>query len=351
MTQPGTNERTNEPPHWYVLTIRRSSTQTCDRLAAHVDEFNVQSQTHMECFAPTFTDMAARSNRGGYRRKPLLYNYIFIKGTLQELRRFHAAHPTCNLIPIGAKREAATDYRYVPDEEMAHFMRIAQAYENAIPCFSPSEIDLEHGDRVRIIGGQFSGVEGILLSQQGRDGGRVIVKITDMLAVETLDIRPEYLQVIEFAQGSKHIYDKLDSYLPKVRRALANSLSRNSPEAKDLTAVRYFLTRYGDISLAPASKIRGKYTALLMLSHYVLGHTKEYEHCKQTCTELLPSITSIETRAMILGFLYACTHEQKWLDEARAIAAAWGDPALYTPARRSIADDLAFYEKSIASQR
>ena len=60
----------------------------------------------------------------------------------------------------GRKREAPTDYRYVPDDEMTQFMRIAQAYEHAVPCFSPSEIDLEQGDRVRIVGGQFSGVEG-----------------------------------------------------------------------------------------------------------------------------------------------------------------------------------------------
>lgn len=351
MPQFRTNNQTDNTPHWYVLTIPRSSTRACDLLATNVEQFNIRSGAHLDYFAPTFVDITTRSNCRGNTRKPLLYNYIFINGTLPELRRFHTFYPTCNLIPVGAKRDCPTDYRYVSDEEMAHFMRIAQAYENAVPCFSPSEIDLEHGDKVRIIGGQFSGVEGVLLSQQGRDGGRVIVKITDMLAVETLDIRPEYLQIIEFAQGSKHIYDKLDGYLPKIRRALTASLLQGEADPKDLTAIRYFLTRYGNITLAPGSKIRGKYMALLMLSHYVLGHTKEYEHCKQACTESLPQITNPETRATILGFLYACSREQKWLDEARSIVAAWGDGPSLTPARRTVAEELTAYEKSIASQR
>lgn len=167
-TEPKPCNRTEEAPHWYVLTVLRSSLQACEQLAAHADEFNARSAARLECFAPTFVDVTARDNGRGRIRKPLLYNYIFIRGTLPQLRRFHNAYPAYNLIPTGEKREEPTDYRYVPDDEMTQFMRIAQAYEHAVPCFSPSEIDLEQGDRVRIVGGQFSGVEGVLLSQIGR---------------------------------------------------------------------------------------------------------------------------------------------------------------------------------------
>ncbi len=351
-TEPKPYNRTEETPHWYVLTVLRSSLQACEQLAAHADEFNARSAARLECFAPTFVDVTARDNGRGRIRKPLLYNYIFIRGTLPQLRRFHNSYPAYNLIPTGEKREAPTDYRYVPDDEMTQFMRIAQAYEHAVPCFSPSEIDLEQGDRVRIVGGQFSGVEGVLLSQKGRDGGRVIVRITDMLAVETLDIAPQYLQIVEFAKGGKHVYDKIESYLPKARRALANSLLRKGPDASDLAAVNYFLTRYGQVSLPPASKIRGKYTALLMLSHRVLGRTNEYERCKQEYLEFLPQITNPETRAMTLGMLYACTAEPRWLHEARALADQWlGSEEQPNAARRAILEDLALYEKAIAAQR
>lgn len=349
--EPTSRNWTDEPALWYVLTVLRSSLQACERLAAHADEFNARTAARLECFAPTFVDISARDNSRGRIRKPLLYNYIFVKGTLPELRRFRSAYPVYNLIPTGEKRDAPTGYRYVPDDEMARFMRIARAYENAVPCFSPSEIDLEQGDRVRIIGGQFSGVEGVLLSQQGRDGGRVVVRIAGMLAVETLDIAPQYLQIVEFAKGGKHVYDKIESYLPKARRALANSLLQNGPDARDLAAINYFLTRCGQALLPPTSKIRGKYTALLMLSHRLLGHTSEYERCKQEYLELLPHITSPETRAMTLGMLYACTRELRWLHEARALAAEWCGSDRQSAARRAVLEDLALYEKTIASQR
>ncbi len=116
--------------------------------------------------------------------------------------------------------------------------------------------------------------------------------------------------------------------------------------------MNYFLTRYGQVSLPPASKIRGKYTALLMLSHRVLGRTNEYECCKQEYLEFLPQITNSETRAMTLGMLYACTAEPRWLHEARALADQWlGSEEQPNAARRAILEDLALYEKAIAAQR
>lgn len=331
MDRPGTKSRTEESPRWYVLTAFRTSAQTCERAKNDTVEFNLRFGSDIECFAPTFVDASIRNDRRERRRKPLVYNYIFIKGTLPELRKFHTVYPAYNLIPAGDGRKSPTDYRYVPDGEMRQFMHLARIYENTVPYFSPSEIDLEHGDKVRIIGGQFSGIEGILLSQQGRDGGRVIVKVSDMLAVETLDIAPEYLQIVEFAQGNKHLYDKLDSYLPKARRALQNYLSPAGPDNRDLAAVNYFLTRCGNAALPQSPKIGGKYVALLMLSHRISGRMQEYEHCKQMCAELLPRITNPETRTMILGFLYACSREQEWLLQARTIVSDWGDPAALSP--------------------
>lgn len=119
-TEPKPCNRTEEAPHWYVLTVLRSSLQACEQLAAHADEFNARSAARLECFAPTFVDVTARDNGRGRIRKPLLYNYIFIRGTLPQLRRFHNAYPAYNLIPTGEKREAPTDYRYVPDLSLIH---------------------------------------------------------------------------------------------------------------------------------------------------------------------------------------------------------------------------------------
>lgn len=349
MTEPATENRRDEAPRWYVLTVPRTSVQTCQRALSDAEEFNLRSGSRIACFAPTFVDMRLRNDRRERVRKPLVYNYVFMRGTLPELRRFHAARPVYNLLPVGSRRNGPTDYCYVPDEEMQQFMQLAQVYENTVPCFAPSEIDLQQGDRVRIIGGPFSGIEGVLLSRQGRDGGRVIVRLADMLAVETLDIAPEYLQIVEFARGGRHIYDTLDSYLPKARRALRHFLEPAGPDRQDLAAANYFLTRCGTAAPLRSPKIRGKYMALLMLSHRILGRTQEYERCRQAYIELLPRITNPETRAMTLGFLYACSREPEWLRQARAIADGWGDAPSLSPARRTIAEELTAYEKSASA--
>ena len=51
----------------------------------------------------------------------------------------------------------------VPDEQMQAFIKVANEYESDVKYMNASEVLLIKGSRVRIIGGTFDGVEGILL--------------------------------------------------------------------------------------------------------------------------------------------------------------------------------------------
>ena len=49
----------------------------------------------------------------------------------------------------------------VPDRQMHSFIAVAGAYDEQIVYLDPTIVSLREGDRVRIVGGVFSGVEGI----------------------------------------------------------------------------------------------------------------------------------------------------------------------------------------------
>ena len=80
----------------------------------------------------------------------------------------------------------------VPDEQMRNFIAIAGTSEERILALPYSEVDLAHGDRVRITGGTFEGVEGIYQRIKGVRDKQVVVCIEGLVAVATATV-PAYL--------------------------------------------------------------------------------------------------------------------------------------------------------------
>lgn len=85
----------------------------------------------------------------------------------------------------------------VSDPEMRSFMIIARQMEEDIAYHAPDEIHLSKGDRVRITGGVFEGVEGTLLRIKGKRTKRVVVKIEGVVAISSAEISPDFIEVIK----------------------------------------------------------------------------------------------------------------------------------------------------------
>ena len=84
----------------------------------------------------------------------------------------------------------------VPEAQMRHFMAVAGSLQPQVLYLSPSELDLAKGDRVRITGGLFAGVEGILLRIRQARERRVIVSIEGVAAVATTSVPASQIEKI-----------------------------------------------------------------------------------------------------------------------------------------------------------
>lgn len=289
---------------WYVLTGYALDKKRNQPIEAQVARYNRESGADIEVFAPTFVKAYNKDKEPRRRLLPMVCQYFFLRGELAQVKDFRYRNREYNLIHDRADTDPDA-YMSLTDEEMSGFKSLALAYKYKMPCFSLSEVDLVACDKVRIVGGEFAGVEGFLVSQQGRDGGRVIMKVSESLGVETLDINPKYIQVLSFAKGSKRIYDKIDSYIPKLRRAMEYKMRYGDLDVSNTAAVSYFITRFGAANI-PSAKMRAKVSALLMASYYLMGDTERYEAAKRESLDNLDSCTNTLARDYIMGLRDYC---------------------------------------------
>lgn len=83
----------------------------------------------------------------------------------------------------------------IPDKQMQDFIAVSGTYDDQLVYLDPVSVILKKGDKVRITGGIFSGVEGVFVRVKG--DRRVVVSIQGIMAVATAFIHPSLIEKIE----------------------------------------------------------------------------------------------------------------------------------------------------------
>ena len=234
------------------------------------------------------------------RNVPLALNYVFFHtDDFQFLRSMIRDMSRVTMLYHSPSRDAKSntkDTQYRPmianDREMEMFIKAASFYTQGAPLTVPDRKLMMKGDRVRIIDGPFKGVEGTLISQQGKDGGKVVVSIGDLVSVPTLDISPENIQVIRFAHGNKHIYKKMDSFKPRVEKALKKRSSGEELQEEEKDAIENFIKRFSSVETDTVNT-EARLTMLVLLGYYALQMPKETRmYFLKLRDEILPRVKS-----------------------------------------------------------
>lgn len=250
---------TMEDSRWHVLNYipcgRRVSAETA---AGKCD-------APLEVFAPTYIEMVRRDD-GSWARteRPLLYHYVFVKGCESDVKSLCAGANGFSLI-----MNRAGDERYLTASEssVSAFRRLAAIYRSSIPCYLSTEIDLESGDLVEIVSGEFAGIRGRYVPKAGGRSGYVTLSVTEGLHALILGVRSDYVRILEFARDSRRIYDQLDAYQPRLYRALR---ACDHLTARELSAVQIFTRRLG-LTAVSDCHLKSRLSLLLWASYRLLG--------------------------------------------------------------------------------
>ncbi len=171
--------------HWYALRITYSRELALKEL---LDKEKVEN------FLPLHYEYVVKNERRIRKLVPAVHNLVFIRATRRKIDEIKEEKAATLPIRYIMNRETNSPI-VVPDNQMRDFIAVAGTTDQQIVYLPPIDLSMTKGERVRIIGGVFEGVEGIFIRVRG--DRRVVVSIPGVMAVATAFIHPSLIVPIK----------------------------------------------------------------------------------------------------------------------------------------------------------
>ena len=166
--------------NWYAAKVKY---QTERKMKLWLDEQTIEN------FIPFHTVLIERNGKKIKREKPIVPGLLFIRTNYSKA----CALPGESSIRMIFMRNLENhQLLVVPDKQMQDFMFLLDFSEAAVRI---ENTNLRRGDRVRVIKGDFAGIEGELIRIKGHK--RVVVRLEGLFSLATTYIPSAYLEKIE----------------------------------------------------------------------------------------------------------------------------------------------------------
>ncbi len=317
-----------ETPRWYILNhIGMSSRDTAQKA---VDGFNAARGLALELFAPTYVVREVKDGETRMRTVSLTFHYVFVKGAFADVKEL-CGQP--NGFSFLIDRAGAERYATVGDREMAGFKNIARAYSNCLPYFPLDDVDLEEGDLVEVVKGDFPGLVGTYMPNAKSSTGNIVLHIYNNTGTIAFNVRATDVRVLEFSRKSTRANDQIDAFVPHILKALRLYSAGDELPVSLLAKLSVFSSRMGSARLHNR-KLDAKLQALLYASYTIIGDRREALRTKAKYDTLSDSVTNEWTLALI-NLIFTVT------DGANLPSIAGLTPV--SKAQRMIADEYEYY--------
>lgn len=243
----------------------------------------------IDLFAPGYFEQSVRPDgRRTFRRVSLAYHYVFVRGTLQQVKALCAAP---NGFSFVLNRASSARYAIASDAEMAAFRIIARGYQNTMPFFSIEDVDLEHGDLVEVVNGDFAGLRGTYIPRQGSSSGKIVLAIAMGRGTCAYDISVSDIRILSFAPGTTRAHDQIEAFIPHLLAALREHHD-NRPIPPSLVTRLTVFTRRMDLVRLSSAKLAAQLHALLMAAYILLGDPRNADRHRALYLRSLPAVTN-----------------------------------------------------------
>ena len=282
-----------ESPCWFVLNyVGLAFRNMCQKA---VDRFNMRHDCDLELFAPTYVVRETKNGEVKMKTANLTFHYVFVRGTFTDVKMLCSQQIGFSfLIDHGASERYAT----VSDRNMANFKNIARAYRNCLPYFSLEDIDLEEGDIVEVINGDFPGLIGVYIPKPKSKSGNIILKVYNNVGTIAFDVKATDVRVLEFSHKSTRPNDQLDAIVPHLLSALRyHKISEPLPSAL-VAKMLVFCSRMGIVRINNR-KLDARLQAVLFGCNTILGNNEDAELAKIRYDKLKEAVTNEWTSALI----------------------------------------------------
>jgi len=166
--------------NWYAAKVKY---QTERKMKAWLDEKAIEN------FIPFRKVLIERNGRKIEREKPVVPGLLFIRTNYQTANTL-LHDPSIKMVFL--RNLENNQLLIVPDKQMQDFMFLLDFSESAVRIVNTN---LRRGDRVRVIKGDFAGIEGELVRIKGHK--RVVVRLEGLFSLATTYIPSSFLERIE----------------------------------------------------------------------------------------------------------------------------------------------------------
>lgn len=339
------NWKNSHVVRWYVLTLPGSHRGRAAELQAEVERRTVAGEPTFDFFAPTYTRVRTVRGHEQNIKRPLLFNYVFIHSSESEIKRMKKHLPAYNFLPR-VRGKAGEWFPYLTDAAMQNFRWVAQAYENRLPAYVPDATRLVKGDRIRILEGQFSGVEATLVSNVGSSDKEIVVRVDDWVWVPLLHVSPGQYEVIELNSSSKHEYFHFDNdrFRLGLHQAMERHLTGLPLSEDDRQMASEALLAFRNLQV-DTDVMRCKRYAYLLTIHTLLGNEAERAELILTVRSFLPLVKAEQSRALLHVTLYGCTNDHLDFEAAHTLVTPWMSESNPKKSKRQLIDQLRDYDR------
>ena len=288
---------------WYVLTLPTTGVARRDRISpaksldAELSRRKRRGETLFEYFAPSYVEVRKVDGKMVNTKRPLLFNYVFVRSSVEEIFQMKRTLPLYNFLPR-VSSGGMTHFPYLSDDEMGNLRWVAESYSNELP------------------------VEVVI--QPGGGHKDVMARILDCMWVPLLEVKPGKYELIELNTKGKHVYTHLDN--DRLREGLHDALGRyhasGSVSEEDTRLALEVLRSYGSLR-AETDVMRCKIYSLLLSAYKLLGDEEEFTRLHDTMRGMLPVLKAPQSRALLLVTLYGCTDSALYRQMAHEVVDPW----------------------------
>lgn len=272
---------------WLVLNYINPTPADSPQKA--IDRFRlINPDADIELFAPKFIQIVRHQGQLIKKESPLTFHYIFLRASYQDALSLCAMHNGFSLILDHAGSDR---YLSVSDTNMESFRQIARVYGNNLPCYPLADLQLEEGDLVEVVTGDFPGLQGTYIPRRGGRTGNIYIAVSQNLATVAYDVRADYIRVLKFAPTTRRPYDIIDAFIPRLEKAVSFDRNGLSIPPDLLSHLIIFSRRMGSVKI-DSPKIEAKLQALLWSANTLLGRHDEAEKNRERFQKLLPNLTN-----------------------------------------------------------
>ena len=161
---------------------------------------SILDQKGISNFIPMRYEYVVKGERKIRKLVPVVHNLVFVYASRLQIDEMKTTAGT--QLPIRYIMDRETNQPItIPETQMRSFIAVAGSHDQQVVYLDPTTITFKKGERVRVTGGLFEGVEGEFVRVKG--DRRVVVSIQGVMAIATAFIHPSLIEPVNLNMVEK----------------------------------------------------------------------------------------------------------------------------------------------------